>query len=217
MDVRAPITARSHNRRRLATALLLAGVLALASTGGVAAGRRDAVDPAFLTPALNPDFAWECWRAGDKIICEGHATVSYEAEEVFPCSDGGAIYLTGTDTRTIRRVSDSEGRAVSSLLFVTARDRASRSPDFDGIVAYGRGQFSVSFDWPVPGDLESRTSVLRGMDLSVTIPGQGLVLHQVGVISYDFHDNLLFARGVHPIVDDPEAAFEQLCLALAGD
>jgi len=53
------------------------------------------------------------------------------------------------------------------------------------------------------------------------VPGHGLLLHQVGVISYDIDDNLLFARGVHPIVDDADAAFEQLfregCDALADD
>lgn len=220
MDVREPITARSRNRRRIVTALLLAGVLAVASTGGVAAGRSQPVDQGLMSPALNPSFDWECWRAADTIVCEGTATESWSAVEIAPCSDGGALYSSGFDSRRIRRVSDSEGRALTSQLFVQAREVISRSPDMSGLLARGKAQFSVSFEWAVPGDLSTRTSILHGMDASFIIPGHGMLLHQVGVISYDIDDNLLFARGVHPIVDDAEGAFEQLgrqaCDALAG-
>lgn len=211
---------RNGRRGRLARALILACALALMGVGGVSAGRSEPVDPGLMTPALNPSFDWECWRAADRIVCEGTATESWSAVEIASCSDGGALYSSGVDSRRIRRVSDSEGRALTSQLFVQARDVISRSPDMSGLLARGKGQFSVSFDWALPGDLSSRTSILHGMDTSVTIPGHGMLLHQVGVISYDINDNLLFARGVHPIVDDEEAAFEQLagqaCDALAG-
>ena len=203
------------------TAALLVLVLTLGLTGIAAAGRANSVDPAFVTPALNPTFAWECWGAGDQIVCEGTATESWSGVEIGVCDDGGALYSAGFDSRRIRRVSDAEGRALTSQLFVQARDTVSRSPTMDGTVAWGVGQFYVSFDWAVPGDQSTRTSVLHGADTSVTVPGQGLLLHQVGVISYDIDDNLLFARGVHPIVDDADAAFEQLftqtCDALADD
>ena len=201
---------RNGRRGRLASALILACALALTGIGDVSAGRSDSVDPALMTPALNPSFDWECWRAADRIICEGTAIESWSGVEIAPCSDGGALYSSGFDSRRIRRVSDSEGRALSSQLFVQAREVTSRSADMSGLLARGMAQFSVSFDWAVPGDLSSRTSILHGVDISVTVPGHGMLLHQVGVISYDFEDNLLFARGVHPIVDDADAALEQL-------
>jgi len=201
---------RDGRRGRLATALILAAVLALTSTGDVSAGRSEPVDPGLMTPALHPSFDWECWRAADRIVCEGTATETWSAVEITPCADGGALYGSGFDSRRIRRVSDSEGRALSSQLFVQARDVVSRSPEMDGLLGRGMGQFSVSFEWAVPGDLSTRTSILHGADLLLTVPGHGMLLHQVGVISYDFEDNLLFARGVHPIVDDADAAFEQL-------
>jgi len=201
---------RNGRRGRLASALILASALAVTGVGDVYAGRNEPVDPAFMTPALNPSFDWECWRAADTIICEGTATETWSAVEIFPCADGGALYSSGFDSRRIRRVSDSEGRALTSQLFVQARDVVSRSPDMDGLLGRGMGQFSVSFEWAVPGDLSTRTSILHGADLLLTVPGHGMLLHQVGVISYDFEDNLLFARGVHPIVDDADAAFEQL-------
>ena len=220
-------TLRVHGVRpagiRLAptTAALLALVLTLGWTGSAAAGRVNSVDPAYMTPTLNPTFDWECWGAGDQIVCEGTATESWSGVEIGSCDDGGTLYSTGFDSRRIRRVSDAEGRALTSQLFVQARDTVSRSPTMDGTVGRGMGQFYVSFEWGTPGDQSTRTSVLHGADVSITVPGQGLLLHQVGVISYDIDDNLLFARGVHPIVDDADAAFEQLftqaCDALADD
>jgi hypothetical protein len=208
---------RHHRARRGRGALALATAMlvTLAGAGGALAGRGATVDPGLMTPALSPAFDWECWRAADAITCDGESTDSYTAAEVFPCGDG-FIYATGTDHRTVRRISDADGRALTSWMRVAIRDQLSLSPSMEGIVANGRGQFSVAFEWAVPGDQSTRTSILRGADAVAVIPGQGVVLLQVGVISYDIDDNLLFARGVHPIVDDVEAAFGQLCDALSG-
>jgi hypothetical protein len=205
---------RANHRPRLARAVLLAAMLVIASVGGVSAGRSTSVDPALMTPALNPAFTWECWSAGDRIVCDGELTESYLVD-AFPC-EAGPMWIRGTDSRHVRRVSDSDGRALRSLLTVQIRDELSLSRSFEGIVAKGRAQFSVAFDYVIPGDLSSRISVLRGADAIVTIPGQGLVLHDVGVKAYDFADNLLFAHGQHPIVDDFEAAVGRVCDALAG-
>lgn len=201
---------------RLARAVLLAAMLVIASVGGVSAGRSSSVDPALMTPTLNPAFTWECWTAGDRIVCDGELTESYMVEG-FPC-EAGPMWVRGSDSRRVRRVSDSDGRALTSLLTVKIRDELSLSPSFEGIVAIGRAQFSVAFDYVIPGDISSRISVLRGADVIITIPGQGLVLQDVGVKAYDFADNLLFAHGKHPILDDDdaEAAFGRVCDALAG-
>jgi hypothetical protein len=41
----------------------------------------------------------------------------------------------------------------------------------------------------------------------------GLVLHDVGLKTYDIDDNLIVARGPHPIALDFEAAFQKVCAA----
>lgn len=149
-------------------------------------------------------------------MCDGELTESYMVD-AFPC-EAGPIWARGTDSRRIRRVSDSDGRALTSFLTVQIRDELSLSPSFEGTVAKGRAQFSVAFDYVLPGDISSRISLLRGADAIVTIPGQGVVLRDVGVKAYDFADNLLFARGQHPILDDvdAEAAERRVCDALFG-
>jgi hypothetical protein len=41
-------------------------------------------------------------------------------------------------------------------------------------------------------------------------------MHDVGVKSFDIEDNVLFAHGPHEVLDDFEAAFDDVCDALQG-
>lgn len=202
--------------RRFGGGLLSAMVLSAVAVGGVSAGRGDSVDPAIMTPTLNPSFTWECWENGAGIICDGERTLSWTAADTgLPC-EHGTIYSTGTDTRTLRRVGDADGRGLYSLQTVHISEVLSLSPTFDEIVARAAAHFTERFEYLVPGDLSTRTDTYRGADVILTVPGEGLVLHDVGIKSFDIDDNLLFAHGPHPVVEDFEAAFAPVCDALAG-
>ena len=203
-------------RRSTIGAIILAATLMLAATANVAAGRPDVVDPSLMTPALNPSFDWECWRAGDRIVCDGERTTEYTAVEAIPCPDGGWIYATGSAHDTLRRVGDENGLALSTLGTTRIDDRLSRSPSFDGIVGHARGVWTDSYDYVLPGDLSSRILTRRGFDVVLTIPGQGLVMLDAGTWAVDFDGNLLFAHGPHPVLEDIEGAFARACDALAG-
>ena len=67
-----------------------------------------------------------------------------------------------------------------------------------------------------PGDASTRVEVVSGNDVTVVVPGTGLVIHDVGVKSFDIEDNLLFAHGQHQVPEDFEAAFAKVCEALQG-
>jgi hypothetical protein len=97
---------RGRPGRRIVSAGLAAVLLTLAMAGGASAGRPHSVDPALMTPPLNPSFTWECWRNATGIVCNGERTLTYTAVEAIPCPDGGWIYATGTDRRTLRRIGD---------------------------------------------------------------------------------------------------------------
>ena len=202
--------------RGVAAAVLGAVVITGLAAGGALAGRGDAVDPALMTPPLNPSFTWECWGNGTRIVCQGARTLSWTAVDTgLPC-EYGTIYSTGTDTRTQRRVGDADGRALYTLQTVHIDEVLSLSPTSDGIVGSGRARFTERFEYLIPGDLSTRTDTYRGADAIVTVPGAGLVLHDVGIKSFDIDDNVLFMHGPHPIVEDFEAAFAPVCGALAG-
>lgn len=202
--------------RRFAHAGLTAVLLLLAMASSVSAGRSDQVDPSTMTPPLNPSFDWECWRTATGIICDGERTLSYTAVEAFPCPDGSWVYASGTDRRTLRRIGDAEGRALAAFETVRIDDRLSRTAAFDGIVGSARGIWTDAYEYGVPGDLSSRVVTRRGVDVILTIPGQGMVVLDAGIKSWDIDDNILFARGPHALVEDIEGAFAAACDALAG-
>ena len=85
-----------------------------------------------------------------------------------------------------------------------------------GTTARSIGHFSERFSYGIAGDLSTRVVVQSGSDVTVMIPGAGLVVHDVGVKAFDIDDNVLFACGAHELLDDLDAAFAKLCDALNG-
>src|SRR5262245_52651241 len=85
----------------------------LLSASPVAAASR--VDPATLTPPLNPDFApWRCQATGAGSICRGALTFSWVHADTGLACDGQTIVSTGSATIDTTRWSDRDGRAVHS-------------------------------------------------------------------------------------------------------
>ena len=207
-------TTRLKTARQTVVAMLAAALLTLMSAVSASAGRPDGVDPSMMTPPLNPSFTWDCWRAGDQIVCDGERITTYEAVEAIPCEDGW-IYATGIARDTLRRIGDADGRALTTLGTTRIDDKLSRSPAFDGIVASARGSWTDYYEYGVPGDLSSRILTRRGLDLVVTIPGQGMVVLDAGIKAWDIEDNILFIRGPHDLLDF-EGAAAKGCEALAG-
>jgi hypothetical protein len=189
--------------------------LALSAPLSVAAGRGESVDPLLMQPPLNATFGpWECWRAGDGITCEGQRTLTaVGAETDFMC-DGRPVYTNEVDTRTQRRYGDANGLALKTVAHVDIRGILGFEPDLRGPNLTGRGIFQETYYYIVPGDLSSRTDRYTGLDVRITGPGVGLVVHDVGVKTFDIDDNVLFMHGPHPVVGDFDVAFAGVCPAL---
>jgi hypothetical protein len=189
--------------------------VALSAPLSAVAGRGESVDPALMQPPLNATFApWECWRAGDGITCEGHRTLTAVGAETFFVCDGRPVYTNEVDTRTMRRYGDANGLALKTVAHVDIRGILGFEPDLSGPNLAGRGIFQETYYYLVPGDLSSRTDRYTGLDVKLTAPGVGLIVHDVGVKTFDIDDNVLFMQGPHPVVEDFEAAFAGVCPAL---
>jgi hypothetical protein len=198
-------------------ALLALCAMSVGGAGTAAAGRGDTVDPALMQPALNPTFGpWECWRTGDGTVCDGARTLSWAGAETGLVCDGAMVYTTGTDDRTQRRFGDEFGRALRTIQHVDIRETLSRAPDGAGPTLKGLGHFQEHFEYLIPGDLSTRTDTYTGLDVHVSGPGVGLVIHDVGIKTFDIDDNVLRAHGPHPIIDDFEGTFAKICDAFAS-
>ena len=215
----APSTlpARRRPARRGRAAIFLAvGMVGLATSDVASAGRDDAVDPGLMQPALNDSFGpWECWRTGGGTVCDGARDLSWAGAETGLVCDGAMVYSTGTDSRTQRRFGDESGLALRTLQHVDIRETLSLSADGTGPTLRGLAHFQEHFEYPIPGDLSSRTDTYTGVDVHITGPGVGLVVHDVGLKTFDIDDNVLAAHGPHPILEDFEGTFAQICDAFA--
>lgn len=206
------MTTTNVRLRSLASLLVASSLLAVPAVAD-AAGRTP-VDPATIRPTLNPTFSWSCWRYDSQTVCDGTRHDEWVALDTeFRCA-GQPVYSTGTDDRTLRRWGDAEGRALRTHGTATIRETLSLQPDMSGTTARGIGQFSERYQYLVPGDLASRIVAISGIDATVTLPGAGVVFHDVGVKAFDIEDNVLYEHGPKDVLDDGiEAAFDQLCQA----
>jgi hypothetical protein len=194
--------------------LTFLATIPLAFPAGAAA--RTPVDPSIMQPPLNPTFDWSCWRTDDKTVCDGERHLSWTAVDTeIPCA-GETMYSTGTDDRFLRRWGDAQGLALQSHGVADIRETLALNPDMTGITARAIGHFSQRFSYAVPGDQATRVEVQSGNDVTVVIPRTGLVMHDVGVKSFDINDNVLLAHGQHDVLDDFDAAFGKVCDALQG-
>jgi len=201
-------------RRLLLTILAAIPLLAPATAAG--ATGRTPVDPSIMRPALNPTFDWTCWRMDDKTMCDGERHNSWTALDTGLSCAGGTIYTAGTDDRFLRRWGDAEGLSLHSHGVADSRETLTLNPEMTGTTAEAFGHFSQRFSYGIPGDASTRVEVFSGNDVTVVVPGTGLVMHDVGVKSFDIEDNVLFAHGPHEVLDDPDAAFAKVCDALQG-
>lgn len=202
-----------HKMKR-ALFMLLAAIAVLGAPDAAGASGRSPVDPAIMQPPLNPTFDWSCWRTDSGTVCDGERHLSWAAADTeIPCGEG-TIYSTGTDDRFLRRWGDEQGRALRSHGVGNITETFALTPGMTGTTARAIGRFSQRFGYAVPGDLSTRFEILSGIDVTVLTAGAGLVMHDVGVKSFDIDDNALLAHGQHEVLEDFDAAFAKVCNAL---
>lgn len=209
--------------RTLATAA--AGAFAaLALTTGSAtvalAKSPHEVDPASVTPALNPDFApWSCFSAGTGITCQGEAAQAYH-EPIGLFCDGQEVWISGSGREHMTRWHTADGRATKTIVHLDyPADVFSLSESGTGPTFTIRGHWNRHYVYAVPGDLSSRTLTERGSIYLATAPGAGTVLHDSGSVTFepgaDF-DEIAVMHGVHDVYSDPAVVDAAICDALTG-
>ena len=191
--------------------------LALGAPVGVAAGRGESVDPALMQPPLNATFGpWECWRTGTGITCEGHRTLTAVGAETVPrLRRPAGLHERGRHANAAPLRRRERPRPEDRSCTWTSEGVLGLEPDLSGPNLTGRGIFQETYYYLVPGDLSTRTDRYTGLDVRFTGPGVGLVVHDVGVKTFDIDDNVLFMPRVRiPSWRTSRAAFAGVCPAL---
>ena len=203
--------------------LVLALVLgaAVAAAAPAQAKSPHEVDPSTMTPTLNPQFApWSCFEAGEGITCQGSYRPAYQNEPIGLECAGREVLITGSGREFMTRWHTADGRATKTQVHLDyPADRFSLSSDGTGPSVTVRGHFNRLYDYLVPGDRTSRVLTEVGAIYLVNVPGQGIVLHDTGPVTFepgqDF-EMIATMHGVHDVYEDPTAIDTLLCETLSG-
>jgi hypothetical protein len=207
------------NKPTLALALMLGAVVAAAAPAQAKSPHE--VDPATVTPTLNPGFApWSCFEAGAGITCQGSYRPVYDNEPIGLQCAGNEVHITGSGREFMTRWHTADGRATKTQVHLDyPGDTFALSSDGTGPAVTIRGHFNRLYDYPVPGDPTSRVLTEVGAIYLVNTPGQGIVLHDTGPVTFqpgqDF-EAIATMHGVHDVYQDPTAIDTLLCQQLAG-
>ena len=196
--------------RRILTGFVLAIVtvtagLALA-TGSEAAGTS-------LNPPP-PDW-YTCKATGSGTVCHGHMTFEQFGGVDGTCPQGFDILENGHKDEVGARYYDRDGNLFRRVLHdvypvghplnVLYNSQTGKSIPY-------RAHVTESDDFAVPGDFDSITARFTGNLYTVTQPGGGLLVHDVGAFTFAPDGSILEDRG-------PKMLFfgqtEKLCAALA--
>ena len=174
----------------------------------------ESVDPATLTPPLNPDI-FTCVRQGHGIVCDGRQPDAYEDLSPGPDFTCGnrPILVTGFQLRTTRAWNDEEGRRLTVKSHGTF-DETWRIEGSSGTELRVHGHWNEHFVYATPGDVGTRTQAITGNEVSAIAPGHGNVFQNSGITRVDPNGEIVAQAGPHDFYTDFETAIAAACAIL---
>jgi hypothetical protein len=187
--------------------------LALATAGLAAAAGSAAAADAGLNPP--PPSWYTCKDTGSGTVCHGTQSFEHSAEFDGSCPQGFDILENARKDETGTRYYDRDRNLIRRVLHDTYPAGDSLNVLYNSVtgksVAY-RASFTETDTFAVPGDFDSITARITGNGYTVTLPGGGLLIHDVGVFTFAPDGSIVEDRG-------PKMLFfgetEKLCAALA--
>jgi hypothetical protein len=194
------------------TATRMLAAIVLAAAGLIAATGSASADTTLNPPPLS---WYTCKDTGSGTVCHGKMTFEHPGELQGTCPQGFNLLSSAHHDETAARYYDRDGNLIQRVLHdvwhagdplnILYNSQTGKS------VAYSADTTETD-DFAVPGDFGSVTARFTGKIVSVTLPGGGLVVHDVGVFTFAPHDVILEDHG-------PKMVFfgqtDELCAALA--
>jgi len=199
-------------------AVSVSGVMLVALSLAGPAVAREPVDPSTLNPAPPAEFNPVCFRSGSNIICD----VAFSDPDVVDepsgiVCDGTELLFSQSRSVVGKRYYDADGNLVTRH-FREYFDGTFTNPS-NGLVALWTQHDTVIQDLSVPGDTESGTEHVSGLNTRAWLPGGGTILTDAGTTLFDVSaDEVVRVSAHHPFDDfyrlGDTAALASLCAAL---
>lgn len=160
-----------------------------------------------LTPPPPPGAT--CHTTGQGTICQGSVTGTEMFDTGVSC---GSFQVLQSDTFTIRFTLfyNQAGNGTQGVFHVRAEGTLSNS--VTGTSVPFEEDYTVTFTFATPGDVSTTTATFTGQVYTVTLPGSGLILHDVGRVVFAPDGTITFEGGPHQLLHDQ---VQKLCAALS--
>lgn len=205
----------SSSPSRVRHGSLLAATAFAAAVTGLLGGGGAFASPApdvVLTP---PPLSWyTCQTNGSGTVCHGKQDFSHTGGFDGSCPQGFDILDNGAEHETGHRYYDRNGYLVKRVLHDVYPVGDPMNVFYNSVtgktVPY-RADVVESDDFGVPGDFDSITATITGNLYSATLPGSGLLVHDVGTITFAPNGDVLADHGPKMLLNGDVA---KLCAAL---
>jgi hypothetical protein len=160
-----------------------------------------------LTPPPPPGAT--CQTTGQGTICHATMTITYSTPNGVTCDS-----LQVIESATIR-VSETDfynqaGNATRIVLHIVGKNGTLSIPETGKSVFFDQ-HFTEILTFATPGDFSTVTRTFTGQVYKVTLPGSGLILHDVGRVIFAPDGTITFEGGPHQLLHNQ---VQKLCAAL---
>ena len=160
-----------------------------------------------LTPPPPPGAT--CHTTGQGTICKGSFPDSI-VNDFFGVSCGSFQVLeSATATQRFTVYYNEEGNVTQGIFHIRLVGTLTNSMTGTSVPEQESATDIQTF--ATPGDFSTVTSAITGQLMKVTLPGSGLIVHDVGKVVFAPDHSITFERGPHQLTDHQ---WEQLCAAL---
>jgi hypothetical protein len=208
--MRAAIASAVRRGSLFASAAATTASLALVAGGGTAAASPD--PGVTLTP---PPLSWyDCQTTGNGTVCHGKQDFSHTGGFDGSCPQGFDILDNGAEHETGHRYYDRNGFLIKRVLhdvYPVGDPMNVFVNSVTGKTVPYRADVIESDAFGVPGDFNSITATITGNLYTATQPGSGLLVHDVGTITFAPNGDVLQDHGPKMLFDGDIA---KLCAAL---
>jgi hypothetical protein len=151
-----------------------------------------------------------CDTTGQGTICQGSFTFSDVNADIGVSY--GSFQVLESDTATVRfTIFYNQAGNVTQAVF-HLRLVGTLSNSVTGKSVPEEATFTETDTFATPGDFSTLTRTITGQVVTVTLPGSGLILHDVGRVVFAPDGTITFEGGPHQELHNQ---VQQLCAALA--
>ena len=151
-----------------------------------------------------------CQTTGQGTICQGSFSNSDVNADIGLSCGSFQILESATATIGFTMFYNQAGNVTQTLFHFRLVGTLSNS--VTGTSVPEKDDFNQTTTFATPGDFSTVTVTITGADFRVTLPGSGLILHDVGRVVFAAGGTITFEGGPHQVLENQ---LQKLCAALS--